>query len=296
MQLDKEFNPNFSLAIPILDPVFKDLFGSLKENCIALLNGLLLLPEGKKIKDLQYLNPEILGNEIKDKISRLDILARLDNGSLVNIEIQYNYQFHFEKRLLFYFSRIISSQLEQGANYRDLRPVYMVSIVNFVLYPNDNKYYRRLSVRDEDCSSITYMEVFTTHVFELPKYKKISNNAKNEREMWLSFLCNPESKVVKEFSMKHEILEKAYKRLEELSMNPSRREEYIQKLKEYSDLRTNIEGALDKGHAEGKAEGILEGKAESRKLTVLRMKAQGLPVSLISACTELSEEEINSLE
>jgi len=49
------------------------------------------------------------------------------------------------------------------------------------------------------------------------------------------------------------------------------------------------------GHAEGHAEGLAEGLAEGRAETARKMKADNMPVELISKYTGLMAEEIEQL-
>ena len=59
-----------------------------------------------------------------------------------------------------------------------------------------------------------------------------------------------------------------------------------------------VEGRKE-GLVEGRKEGLVEGRKEGRKEGAIRiaqnMKQEGLPVSLITKMTGLSEEEINKL-
>jgi predicted transposase YdaD len=53
---------------------------------------------------------------------------------------------------------------------------------------------------------------------------------------------------------------------------------------------------LAKGRAEGEAKGRAEGEAKGRAIDALKMLKRGLPISLISEITELSETEIKALD
>ena len=99
------------------------------------------------------------------------------------------------------------------------------------------------------------------------------------------------------------------------SLTKEERLHYDEALRKYRDTLCVLEGAeqrgLKRGHAEGLAkglakgreeglakgreEGLAKGRAEERIEIARNMKANGLPVDLIAACSGLSPEEIAQL-
>ena len=102
------------------DLVFKEIFSKAgNENILKdFLNALLDI----EIKVVKVIKDSTLAIEnIKEKIGVLDIEVVADNNIIINIEMQMvNYK-NIENRALFYASRLISGQLEQGDNYNQLK-------------------------------------------------------------------------------------------------------------------------------------------------------------------------------
>jgi predicted transposase/invertase (TIGR01784 family) len=97
---------------PKVDFVFKRIFGveENKEVLLDFLNVVLKDTEPQPIVDLQILNPYIDKQALQDKLSILDIHARTKDGKQINIEIQLYNRYDIEKRTLYYWSKLYSSQ------------------------------------------------------------------------------------------------------------------------------------------------------------------------------------------
>jgi len=84
---------------PGVDYVFKSVFGS--EAHKDVLKGLLCAILGmsdEEIEDVTIMNGELTKQNTKDKLSRLDILLKLNNSKIINIEMQMiNYKTLFNR-------------------------------------------------------------------------------------------------------------------------------------------------------------------------------------------------------
>jgi len=122
------------------DYPFKRIFGA-PENCDILMsfcNAVLDRPPGEEITSLDLLDRELDPEDLADKASRLDILARTASGTLINIEIQVQNVGDTRKRTLFYWSRLYVGQLASGADYYQLAPTISVNVLNFVELPGEH--------------------------------------------------------------------------------------------------------------------------------------------------------------
>jgi predicted transposase/invertase (TIGR01784 family) len=81
-------------------------------------------------------------------------------------------------------------------------------------------------------------------------------------------------------------------------LSKKERLEYDQALKRYRDTLNAMTGAEQKGRAEGLAEGLAEGRAEGEREkameTARSMKADNMPIELISKYTGLTPNEIDA--
>lgn len=71
------------------DYAFKRIFGSEegKEALLGFLNAVLKLPPGQELAHVELLDREIDPQYLLDRGARLDVLARTEEGTLLNIEV-----------------------------------------------------------------------------------------------------------------------------------------------------------------------------------------------------------------
>ena len=119
----------------ISDRIFKKYFKDSEETVIALLHQFLPLPKGRVIKSTQFLDSAMQSDNLKNKDSILDIRIRLDDGTLVNIEMQSASKKSFEERILYYLAKLFTSSLKEGEKYEKLCPAYSLIFADFFLVP-----------------------------------------------------------------------------------------------------------------------------------------------------------------
>jgi predicted transposase/invertase (TIGR01784 family) len=88
---------------------------------MGFLNAILEESLDAPITLLQLDDPHLHKSYEDDKLSILDLLATLDNGTQVNIEIQLRNTHDMVKRSLYYWSKLYTSQMQEGMPYRSLR-------------------------------------------------------------------------------------------------------------------------------------------------------------------------------
>lgn len=119
---------------PFTDVGFKRIFGQevSKPVLIAFLNSLL---EGeRKITDLQYLDKEKIGLTDGNRSLIYDVLCKTESGEYIIVEMQNKSQPYFKNRSVFYTSRSIIEQGEQGSDWEyDIKAVYLIALLNFRL-------------------------------------------------------------------------------------------------------------------------------------------------------------------
>ena len=111
------------------DIIFKAFFGRKgnEEFLIDFLEALLHIKIDniiiKEEVDLEKLNPQ-------EKGGRLDLQAKLNDGIIVNIELQIENKYNIEKRTMFYSSKVISMETERGTDYKYINQVIMINILD----------------------------------------------------------------------------------------------------------------------------------------------------------------------
>ena len=120
------------LVSPKLDIVFKMLFAENTDILTEFLSDILDIPI-EKIKGITVLNPDILPESVGEKSYRLDLLVNVD-GKFINIEMQVRSEKHFGDRILVYWSKMYSKQLDKGEPYSKLKPCIVITLVDFDLF------------------------------------------------------------------------------------------------------------------------------------------------------------------
>ena len=116
---------------PFTDVGFKKIFGQevSKDLLIDFLNDLLV--GERSIKDITFLDKELLPEYMGDRGVIYDIYCTTEAGEHIIVEMQNRQQTNFKERALFYLSHTITRQGEKGARWEfDLKAVYGVFFMN----------------------------------------------------------------------------------------------------------------------------------------------------------------------
>ncbi len=284
------------LMKPSMDFVFKRLFGAeeSKDSLISLLNA--IIKSDSPIKDIELKSPDLEKQHIGDKFCRLDIKAKTDKGEIINVEIQVRDEYNMVQRTLYYWSKIYSDQLGASENYKNLARTVCINILNFKLLDNDryhNTYRLKEITTNEELTDIEEI-----HFIELPKSKEIKSEEVNNIDSllkWIEFIKEPESETVRILELTDESIRKAKTQLYKLSLDKKTIEQYRIREKALYDEISALENSREKGLKEGVKIGKEEGRIEEKINLAKKSITEGLPISLISKLTGLSEEEIKRL-
>ncbi|MCX0408770.1 Rpn family recombination-promoting nuclease/putative transposase (plasmid) [Clostridium perfringens] len=276
------------LMKPSIDFVFKKLFGSeeSKESLISLLNA--IIKSDSPIEDVEILNNDLDKEHNADKFSRLDIKAKTDKDELINIEIQVKNEYNMIQRTLYYWSRIYTDQLTSTRDYSELSRTICINILNFKLL--DNERYHNTYRLKELTTNEELTDIEEIHFIELPKSKHVDKDEVNNIDSllkWIEFIKEPESETVKILETTDEVLRNAKAQLYKISLD----KDSIARYREFEKRMYDETSALNSAKREGKEEGRIEEKINLAKKSI----TEGLPISLISKLTGLSEEEIKRL-
>jgi len=234
---------------PLTDFGFKRIFGN-KEFLLDFLNAVLKIEGG--IVDLRYDNTERPGRSETDRTTIFDLYCTLGNGERVIIEMQYHRHENFVERTLFYATRMIQEQGEDKKGDEDwgfdLKPVYSVNIVNFILDDDkkacpDNggkrkktgKYVTYARITDEDTHKVVCDKL--TFVFlELPYFTKEEHELTDYIDWWMYVLKNMAKLNNLPDVLRNRIFERLFLKAEIVKLSKKDRDEYDQSLKKMSDM------------------------------------------------------------
>ncbi|WP_106494650.1 Rpn family recombination-promoting nuclease/putative transposase [Lentibacillus sp. Marseille-P4043] len=234
-----------------IDYAFKQLFGNErnKDITVVLLNAILQKTDRGRIKDVAFMNTESGREYVDDKLSRLDLLVITDAEERINVEIQFTDKYDMVKRSIYYWSRIYDNILKKNMDYKELRPVISINILNFDVFSQTERLHTTYHLyEDEDKYKLT--DIMEFHFIEMTKLirdwkdDKLDpwNDALARWLLMLGMVDHRNRKVyddifneLEEISMKDKSLRSAFQNWEELSMEEEQRLAYESRLKQVLD-------------------------------------------------------------
>jgi predicted transposase/invertase (TIGR01784 family) len=249
---------------PKVDYAFKHLFGRdvNRPLLIDVIDSVLRPAAGYRIRDLDLLNPFNPKEAFDDKLSILDIKARDQSGRQFNVEMQMLAFRYYEKRILYYWSRLHQQQLHEGQDYLELKPTISISFLDHVLFPEVPDYHLRFRLLEES-RHFPFTPDLELHILELPKFTKSAEQLEGTLEIWLYFLRHAEKMDTEALpaALRQPLIVRAFEELKVLTQNDIERERYEARRKAQLDYNTGLKVA----HLEGREEGRLEGRQEGEK-------------------------------
>lgn len=270
---------SFTILSPKVDFVFKKIFGS-EENksiLISFLNA--TLKPKNEIISVELKNTDIEKDYIQDKLSRLDVKATTSNKEVINIEIQLKNQYNMIKRTLYYWSKIYEEQISEGNNYKMLNRTVCINILDYKFLKN-NRFHNTYRLKEiETNEELTDIEEI--HFIEIPKLRQINKNDDVEMlELWIEFLRNPESEIIRDIEFKNNEIKKAKDKLYKVSQNKEDRELYFLREKSIKDEISALSNAKEEGEY-NKAIEIAKKSIENGLDENLISKLTGLDLKII---------------
>jgi predicted transposase/invertase (TIGR01784 family) len=262
-----------------LDIIFKKMFIENTDLLHDFLATVLEMPHDS-IKNIVVRNPELLPDVVDGKLSRVDILLKVDDR-VVNVEMQIACETDYRDRALFHWSKLFAGELKGGDDYENLKQSICINVINFNMF-KCREFHSHFTVMEK-----TRHEVLTDkcgiHFFELKKINKKAN-LNDRMELWLQ-LINAETK--EEMAMLEQTgdapIQKAVYVLHQMSEDERLAEMARIREKSLLDYTSGMNYAKRQGKAEGKVE-IAQNLLE-----------MGMPLEQIEKATGLTREEIDGL-
>ena len=263
---------------PTEDLVAKKIFSN-TEITSAFISDIL----GLSVKCTKILDGTQIHSSFEDEIllynTSLDVLAELDDGTQVIIEIQVAKQLEFLKRLWVYICNQVSKnmdtiRLQLGRTspiYSELIPVYSVSILE-KNYFDDDRAIRSFSLRDDDTNKQLKVDVkgikekrnlITMAFLELNKYNPDIRENYNKR--WLELFSNQPFTQSQD-----EIIESADSLMEYRNWSEEEKAMYDEKTRKYDAYIDALQYKYVEGIEQGIEKGIEQGRSEERENSIAR--------------------------
>ena len=296
------------------DVGFKAVFADRnnKDILIGVLNQ--ILPPEARIEDIkEYSDREQRRDVPYGKKTVLDLVCVDRDDRTFVVEMQASEEDFFFERCVYYASGLYHLELSDGVRYKGLRPVYVVSFLNYRLRHDDESlwdtdhfisYWRFTEKRTGMVADQTISVIFV----EMTLFTKTLEECVTEFDRLFYIFKNSEG-----FQRIPEWIEEAggisrrlaeacevaaFDKEKKLKYEIDKMNEWdIQAQKEYAvrkGLEEGLQKGLQKGLREGREEGLEQGREETRLSIARKLFEAGTPVDVIVNCTGVDDGTIAS--
>ena len=163
------------------DVFFKSLLGSEERKALTLnfINSILDRHDDDAFVDLVFADKEVVPQRIHGKLSLLDVLAEMNDGTRVHIEVQVLLDECMANRTLYYWGWIYSRELEAGEPYQHLRPVITIDLLNYDQFPQYDTYSHAYHIANDETHDVLtnhlemhFIELQKIHISDIKKLKR----------------------------------------------------------------------------------------------------------------------------
>ena len=231
------------------DIIFKAFF-SRKGNekyLIDFLNSILKI-EITKIEIKEEVNLEQLST--REKGGRLDIQATLNDGMIVNVEMQVDDQKNIEQRNDIYEAKTISRHFPRGEQYQEAKEVVAIYILDYNLFGFDEYILDTVKVlnnhRDYQVNSI-----MKEYYIQLPKFRESDPDMDNKLNQWLAVIDDTDRGKIEMAKAKNKIIKEA--EVEIKYFTASEEAQYLADMRDLweSDINSRLGYAEEEGLKRG---------------------------------------------
>ena len=270
---------------PLNDYLFLKIMGEKGDEVqlLGFLNAVLKRTGDDRLASVEIIENKALTAEfIGDKASVLDVRAKLQDGSRVNIEVQLRNRGFFERRSLFYLSREYAKGIKEGDDYADLPPVICINIIGFEFLETGN-FHSVFHLREDRESHIVLTDVLEIHFLDMVKWKRLGRKdiANDPLHRWLAWFdqTSPPELVMEVVNM-----DSAIKTANERQAYVSSNEDAVRlyEMREMARLDWNS--------------GIIYARREGKIEIARNALAEGLSMEMIQKITGLDPQTIEKLK
>ena len=244
----------------------------------------------EEVHNLHIINPHNLPENINLKESVLDVKAITKSNKKIIIEIQLSGNIDFLKRIYYYISRNIVSEVDEKEPYDIISEVISINFVDFNMDFNDEgKPHRCFKLIDIENPNVV-LDMVQMHILEVPRFKNILYNSNIEDIKrkgilsWIEFFTAKDLDKIKErLKEVNFIMDKVINKYERFISSEDEMEVY------------NARDAFLYGQKLMLKREREEGRREEQIAIAKNLKKSGIDINIISENTGLSIEEINKL-
>jgi len=220
-----------------------------------------------------------------DKVIRLDIRARLMDGTIVNVEMQVGRDYSMGPRSVYQVSRLLAGSIDQSQEPEEIYPVIAINILDFDYIADGdgdgyhNCYRLKNVVTGAEMPGANILEV---HYIELTRFPKNAGNS--IVELWLKFITAKKQEDLEMITQESPVMASLVDKL----VYASGTKELRLQMDDYkvNEVKNRLTRAYDRkeGKVEGRKEGILE--------VAKNLRAMGMNVEEVVRATGLTVDEV----
>ncbi|CRF34485.1 ATPase [Brachyspira suanatina] len=260
----------------------------------------------QEVHNLEIINPHNLPENINLKESVLDVKAITKDNKKIIVEIQLSGNIDFVKRIFYYISKNIVSELNENESYDIISQVISINFVNFNMdFYDEGKAHRCFKLIDTENHKVS-LDMMQMHIIEVPRFIKILNNSnindikKSKILSWIEFFTVKDlDKVKDKLKEANNIMSKVIDKYERFISSEEEMEVYNARdaflYGQTIMLKKEREEGIKEGIEQGMEKGIEKGEKNKALSIAKSLKKSGLDIKFISDNTGLSIEEIEKL-
>ena len=278
------------------DYVFKRIFGHAGNEKIT--KRFIKCITGVEYNEIELDNTPILEADLIDsKMGVLDVFIEGEKDTNIDIEMQVTSKEYMADRILWYWSKLYSKDLEKGKEYSQTKKTICILIADFKLknLKNIPKYMTKWKIREDEYREEILTDKLEIYIIELEKLKEGYKDKNKELIDWCEFIKAPES-LDKSVIERNEYIKMASEELEKV--NNDKKERRLAELREKAVL--DEIAIRNTGYSDGKTDGIKEGIKEGEKKEKINIAKKLLDMKMsidtIIEATGLTKEEIESIK
>ena len=157
------------------DLLFHMVFTRNEEALKGLLSVMLNIPEDRIIR-AEVLNPMQYSEVIDTKLTVLDLKVHLNDNTYILVEMQVRKFEEWINRTVVYTCRQVADQAHDEFDYSKLEPVIQISIMDYTLFPDHNRFFKRYRVVDDE--GYVYTDMIQFWVMDLTQIEEATDEQK----------------------------------------------------------------------------------------------------------------------
>lgn len=204
----------------------------------------------EEIRSVQLENPFLSKRSRKEKLGILDVRVLLNNESKIDIELQIRCINCWDKRSLFYLTKMYTEDFSMGKQYNKLKKCIVIGVLDFAADPHPG-YHKIYQLRDQE--GRLYSDLLEVHIIELNK--ELTGDRLDD---WIRLINVKNMEELEMIKSRNPGIIMAIERLKHMNMSKWLKAWYDMRLKAWRDQKAYEETAWENGKIEQSRQNILD--------------------------------------